>query len=712
MQGSARQQRAAEFNYTAAIRCDLTLVDAYRALAALQKDADAARTLDQLVASNPQQARAWFDRAEFLRRQGHDTLKDDDRQALFARAAADLERATKLGEPDADVLCELAELAMSRGRTEEARAAIKRGQQAFPQDPRFPFAAARLEIAARNRKAAIQQFRLALEQSPRRNDIMLPLADLLIQEHDWKEAEAIEKKMSQAGVSPSVLECLQARALLEKSQWLEASRLLEKARAHVVSWPELAVRADVWLATCYGHLGDPARQQEVVLRRALSVAPASESACMAMGDLLLAKGLYSKALDTYRPAAASSPYARLRAAYALVQYNLTLPPLRRRWEEVDKLLEPLSSVPGVATELTLLQADVLGAKDEPAQAAQKLAAAAAEHPLEPAFWTAQATLLERQGKWPQALDLLDAMEKKLGHGADVVLAHPFLGRARRRRSPGCPEDTGDSGGSAGQKDGRRLIQGLGEAWLRVGDKAQAPFYARRAEQDPTDLGVRLVLFELSLQTNQDGALSQILAQMRDIEGDEGTYWRLGEVRRQLAVAQAGKQKPADEVRRLLTEIAARRPNWSGLMLAQAQYEDLSGRPEAAIRKYQQAIAAGENDATVLRRAAVLLYERRRFLEADQLLQRLQQSPQPLLAGLDQLAAELALVKNDADRAVRLARQAVAADSRDPRELPLAGPRARRRQQMAGRRDRLPPGRATERTGPGSVDCPGGVPGSH
>ena len=131
------------------------------------------------------------------------------------------------------------------------------------------------------------------------------------EKHDWKEAEAIEKEIPGRRVR-RCSNVSRPAPCYEKSQWLEASRLLEKARAHVVSWPELAVRADVWLATCYGHLGDPARQQEVVLRRALRRSPGVRIGLHGHGRSALAKGLYSKALDTYRPAAASSPYARLR----------------------------------------------------------------------------------------------------------------------------------------------------------------------------------------------------------------------------------------------------------------------------------------------------------------------------------------------------------------------------------------------------------------
>jgi cellulose synthase operon protein C len=421
-----RQMTAAAANYAAAIQITPTLIDAYRSLAELQHrelktPAEAAKTLDLMVAANPQQAKAYLYRARYLRVQGRTEVKEDIRQARFAQASADLAQAGVLCELDADILFESVELAVESGQAEHARALVQRGLKTHAEDVRFHLAGARLEASGRRRHEAIAHLRRALEKAPHRHEILCVLAELVIEERDWKEAESIEAKLRQSGVAAPLLDYLKGCVLVEKGQWLEASQRLEKVRPQLVPWPEIAIRTDLLLGACHGQLGDGA-QQELDLRRALGVDPLSEPACVGMGDAMLAKGQYSKAFDAFHTAAPWSSRARVRAGQALILHNLSMPAAQRRWEEVDSFLEPLARDPAHAVELALLRANVLAGKNQFALAGQVLAAAAARSPGTTSLWKAQAALLQRQEKWQEALAVIEEAEKKVGQHVEVSLA--------------------------------------------------------------------------------------------------------------------------------------------------------------------------------------------------------------------------------------------------------------------------------------------------
>jgi predicted Zn-dependent protease len=103
-----------------------------------------------------------------------------------------------------------------------------------------------------------------------------------------------------------------------------------------------------------------------------------------------------------------------------------------------------------------------------------------------------------------------------------------------------------------------------------------------------------------------------------------------------------------------------------VQLARAELEVLKGRPEQAIAYYRQAIEQGETSPRVVRQLVQLLYQRQRYEEADEVIQRLQQQA-PLTGEMRQLAADVALQKRDPARAVEQALNAVAADSKDYRD---------------------------------------------
>src|SRR5262249_38171460 len=122
---------------------------------------------------------------------------------------------------------------------------------------------------------------------------------------------------------------------------------------------------------------------------------------------------------------------------------------------------------------------------------------------------------------------------------------------------------------------------------------------------------------------------------------------------------------------------------SRVQLFQAHIHDTAGQKEKALEKYLAALDHGESRAAVYRRALQLLYEQRRYTEANALMRKL---PEKALtsADLGRIASQLALVSQEGGdgpgseqarkRALEIARQTVA-NSKDYRDFLWLGPPA-------------------------------------
>ena len=103
----------------------------------------------------------------------------------------------------------------------------------------------------------------------------------------------------------------------------------------------------------------------------------------------------------------------------------------------------------------------------------------------------------------------------------------------------------------------------------------------------------------------------------------------------------------------------------------AQISDSQGDEESAISDYKEAINLGELDPGTISHTVALLYQRRRFTEADRLIRRLQEQQSPFSTDITRLAAEVSLQLNDTERALALVTKA-ALTSTDPNEHVWAG----------------------------------------
>src|SRR5262249_53845545 len=149
---------------------------------------EADRLIDDLVAKNDRDPKAhlarWRYRSAFF-----DLGKDADARQ---KAAADVARARELAPDDAAVIVGAAELERAEGKAADARATLKRGLEAHPQDADLYRALAALEMQAGQRKAAADGLRLAVKKLPpaAQGEFLWSLTHLLIDGEAEERAEA------------------------------------------------------------------------------------------------------------------------------------------------------------------------------------------------------------------------------------------------------------------------------------------------------------------------------------------------------------------------------------------------------------------------------------------------------------------------------------------------------------------------------------------
>jgi tetratricopeptide (TPR) repeat protein len=501
-------------------------------------------------------------------------------------------------------------------------------------------------------------------------------ADLLLQV--GSEAEFRETLVHlRDGKYPSpLLQFLDAKWYVRLEHWAVARDALEPLRPALADWPALARQADLLLANCYEHLADPERQL-AAYRRALtepSAGPRSSEAMLhyALGGTLLALGKVEEAIGALRLMAswADAPRpGRALLARLLLARELRRSTAHRDFAEVELAIADLAKHASDSVDVPLLRAELEMARERPSAARRVLEAALGEQPRQVELWIALADLDLRRGQIDTARRLLAEAQDDCGDSVALRLARArwwsVQPRAEGRAGLAELERGVDRWPNADQA---RLERGLADLYFRRGDLADARrLWSRAAQREPNDVRLRLVLFDLALQVDDTDDVQQQLKRIEAIDGTHGSWTRQARVARALARAARGDRSELPGAGRLLEELAKDRPNWPRVPLLQGDLAQVEGRSSEALEHYLRAVELGERDPRLIRQTVQRLSEARRFVEADQVLRKLEQERTLANEGLKRLAAEAAAGARDFDRALQLAREAVASDSTDWRD---------------------------------------------
>ena len=103
------------------------------------------------------------------------------------------------------------------------------------------------------------------------------------------------------------------------------------------------------------------------------------------------------------------------------------------------------------------------------------------------------------------------------------------------------------------------------------------------------------LFELAIVANEPAEAHEIIAKIKQREGEQGNLWRFAEAA--CLIDQAGRgdtRDLRDSARKLVAEIGERRPDWWGGPLLKAQVAEFENQPEEALAEFHTRRRDGES----------------------------------------------------------------------------------------------------------------------
>ncbi len=653
----------------------------------LKKPQEADAAIERMASANATSCEAQVECGQYFRRtrQGADPVRLDRASAAAAAALA-------IAPDDLGALHLAAQCAVEKKDYDQAR---RHAARAVERNSRFAPAylvLADVESRANRRPEAIAWLRRGIEANPKEGDLIWNLALLWLDDKNLDEAQNAVAKLRAVEYPEPLVAYLDARLEFGRERWLAASRAFERIRPSLTAWPDVLKQLDFWLGGCYAKLGN-ADQQLTAYRRAVAVDPLWVPARLGVAAALASTGRVDEALDEYRELMrlANAPAGGLLDLAQLeVLRNLRLNRAQRHWAEAERLLAMADRAMPDNPRVTILRAEIAVGKDQAAEGEKLLRDAKAKKPDEIAYRLTLAALAQRQSRWDEAAKELEETQRDLGDSVPWRLARAqyAVRRYGKESVPHLRALLANTGGFSAS-DQAQLWRGMAVAHLQAGDYAEARRLCRElARIEPTNLQVRLLLFDLALRAGDDTGLAETLEQIKEIEG-EGAFWHYGTALHLSLQARpsAGEVKPSEAkgpeplstrqrellqaAQKHLAEVRTLRPAWSRVPFLAAAICEREGEEEQAIEHYTRAVELGERSPLAIRRLVELLADRQRYPEADRVLRKLEEQQSPFSSELAQRASDISLRLDDFDRALELARQAARDSKRHQDHLWLA-----------------------------------------
>ncbi len=515
-QAALQKPDEAKQSYEAAIKADPADPLGYQRLidylwVDLKQPAEARAVLERLVTAAPHDAEAYLARARFEQIEGDP-----------ARAFADVRTALEIDPDHPDGLLMLADHYQKTRQPALARDCLADGVRLYPRHVRLIRGLAWLDLNLGNLGAAVAVLEAGMEKAANGFELLLPLADLLVQLGETGRTEAIVRKL-EANPRPDAkmqARYLKARLAMRAADWPGAIALLTALRGEAVGMPGLETQTNLLLAACHQRRADTPAEQET-LKLLLTHDPNHLAARVGLAQSYLAAGKLDDAVAEYE-AAARHPAASFGT-------HATLLKLKARglrwakgspadWQALDKAaaaIAPLAS-PGSA-DAAMLRADLASARGDARPAAAILRTEAARRPADARLWAAVADAVAKVAGVSAALAILDEGQAAAGDGPDLRLARADLyGRDPARLRP-IDQLAGAADGWP-DADQTRLLYGLVEVFDRAGDDAKVlETYQRIAARRPADVGVWEAVGERAVAAGDAKALASAKATLAKLD---------------------------------------------------------------------------------------------------------------------------------------------------------------------------------------------------
>lgn len=613
----------------------------------------AERTIDQMVEANPKSAAAYVERGRM-----RSLWNNSD------GSRADAEKAFQLDPDDLEVLLFNADMASRDEHYDKAHEFIEKAKKLHPQEARVYQAAAMLQLKEKSYDKALAEIEQGIKNlgDSKSMELQFFKAELQIQKPDVKGArQTIEDLKQRRNLRPEIFDYFDARLLLAENKWFEASEAFNKLRSRISDFgAQRVMEVDFSLGLCYERLGRPdmARDQyELVLQQD----PQNEPALSGIQRVDAQRGIELK------PERGGDDWAQQMA-------DFFKKPKEQR--DIAKLIASLRQMADKRkldpVAVKLMEAQIYLMAEDFDAATKTLADANKMSPDNLQVMRAAVALARVNPKLgPKvAMDRLNKVVAKFGdepslriEKADILIQ---LNKDQEDKEPLKRDLAGLMAGIDKWTDAQKV-----ELWrnmagrylsLNMPDEARQSL-ALAADKLPSELPLRVALFDLALQAGDDKGMQEAQDKILEVVKDKNdSNWLYSEARRQLQAVRRGRASmdtlPA--IRKLAEQAQQQRPEWSELLALMGEIEMMANNLPLALQHYDKAEEVGRPAPGIVAQHIRLLSMYGRFKDAGKLLDRIPEQARQQLLG--PLYAEILFRSEQTDTALK---EALAATKADP-----------------------------------------------
>ncbi|HLA85568.1 MAG TPA: tetratricopeptide repeat protein [Thermoguttaceae bacterium] len=633
--------------------------------ASAEEQAD--RWINRMVEKNPKTAKAYRLRAEYFRR----TQRLEESQK-------DVATALKMTPEDQDVLLLAVQTALDKEDYPEGRKHAERAIALFPDVPLVYRTASNLEQRAGNPKRARNWLDKGLTATKDHPTLLWEKANLLITESDLEPVPPIIEQLADSESffsRPVLIAYLKGRLAFSQKEWAQASKWFEQSRGELDRFfPGMAHQANLCLVECYNKLNRPDQARRILgeLRQASSGRRATAADSWKQ---LAATGQIPQALSACRELLKrpdAPPTLWVDLAKLSLYYNERVPESRRDWTEAEDALKQALELTPEDPELPILQAQLLMDQHRMGEAQKVLEDAVKREPVRWDLWDRLIILAQLQKEWDRAAKLIDEAERHIsakkpeepesdataktpdvGKRQWVAKTSVYLARARlavARDGEKAAEELKQLGKKTEEMTASekslylRMLSGF---CLQIKNFEQAKIFCQKAaDQDPSNLQIRILLVEIARQVQDEAAMRQVVDEIGKIE-QNGPMWHYYTA--QLLVLFDKNEDKKPNYRKAvehLNQARLGRPDWGEVPMFLGKLQQRLGDKTAAVESYQRAVELGSRDPSGIGDAAQLLYAEGRADEGGQMLRLLEQSETSLPVNLLMRQGQQRLLEGD------------------------------------------------------------------
>ncbi|MBX3413773.1 MAG: tetratricopeptide repeat protein [Pirellulales bacterium] len=584
-------------------------------------------------------------------------------------AKTDLQKALDLAPNEADVIVKMAELLIHDREFDSAREHLNRGIELHPKNESMYITLARLElelarVEEKDRGEDAQEALLqGLKKMPESITLLSQMCELQIRRSQFDKANDTIARLVQLDMSQEQVDFLKSRVLIGEKKWADAGRLLHSLRQRSSRDKVVLFQIDALLADCYGNLGQ-SDLAIVAMRRALENNPYAKEVRLRLVHELQRLGKLEEANAELQKISAAGTTADYESVRIKIAEQLQVPVDQRKWEEVDELMARLTEQSSGGAELALFKVRLLVYKGKTEEALELAIAEREKFPQSIGLWIAVADI---QGLTDNAAAIATLKEAADRFHTPLLVQLAMVSkvlRLPREEALAELQTINQTVDSYKTDEQRQLAQSLGEAFYLLKESEAAKEVLNRvAGRLPSDPLLRLMMFNLARDSRDEQGMTDALAGVEAVVGKDHNYWQYCAAARlaTLYMMQKATDKDLTEARRLVDKVVESRPNWTAIIRLSAEVDDLSGRSNDAITKYQEALRLGETSIGMVRRLVELLYKTGRYNEANQALAKLPTEIQ-FTDDFGKLQTELQMKLGLADDAAKRAEAVVDEDS--------------------------------------------------